>query len=53
MVEWGHNRKAFGQSINHFGQIQRYIGDSYAMKEAARALLYSVARNVGPDKENR
>lgn len=53
MVEWAHNRKAFGESINKFGQIQRYIGDGYAMTEAAKALVYSEARKVTPHTENR
>lgn len=53
MVEYGAERKAFGQSINRFGQIQRYIGDSYAKTEAMRALVYSVAQNVGADVQNR
>ena len=53
MVQYAHDRKAFGQSINRFGQIQRYIADSYAMTEAARCLTYNVARAVGPDIRNR
>ena len=53
MVSHAHERKAFGQSINRFGQIQKYIGDSYAMTEAARCLIYNVAQNVGPDVRNR
>ena len=53
MVKHAAERVAFGQSINGFGQIQRYIGDCYAQTEAARALIYSVALEVGPDKRNR
>ncbi|MEL6184616.1 MAG: acyl-CoA dehydrogenase family protein, partial [Myxococcota bacterium] len=53
MVGHGRERVAFGQPINRFGQIQRYIGEGYAMTEAARALIYQVARNVGPDVQNR
>jgi len=53
MVQHADQRVAFGQPINRFGQIQRYIGDSYAMTEAARALIYRVARDVGPGKHNR
>lgn len=53
MVRHAALREAFGQPINRFGQIQRYIGESYAMTEATRALVYSVARQVGPDRENR
>ena len=53
MVRHGQERIAFGQPINRFGQIQRYVGDAYAMTEAARALVYNVARDVGPDIQNR
>jgi isovaleryl-CoA dehydrogenase len=53
MVRHADERSAFGQSINRFGQIQRYIGDCYAKTEAARALIYQVARQVGPGKRNR
>jgi isovaleryl-CoA dehydrogenase len=53
MVRYATERTTFGKPITEHGQIQRYIGDSYAKTEAARALIYSVARNVGPDKRNR
>ncbi len=53
MTEYSIERKAFGQSIAAFGQIQRYIGDSFAKTEAARALIYSVARTVRHDTRNR
>lgn len=53
MVRHGQERKSFGQPINRFGQIQRYIAEGYAMTEAARCLTYNVAQTVGPDKKNR
>ena len=53
MVEYAKERQAFGTSINRFGQIQRYIADSYAATEAARCLVYQVARNVKPGVRNR
>lgn len=53
MVNYAHDRKAFGTSLNRFGQIQRYIGDGYAMTEAAKCLVYNVARDIGPDIRNR
>ncbi|MEL7367595.1 MAG: acyl-CoA dehydrogenase family protein [Myxococcota bacterium] len=53
MVRFAAERTAFGQPINRFGQIQRYIGDAYAMTEAGRALVYNVAQNVGPEQRNR
>ncbi|HVK70578.1 MAG TPA: acyl-CoA dehydrogenase family protein [Polyangium sp.] len=53
MVQYAAERTSFGKSIAEHGQIQRYIGESYAKTEAARALVYSVARDVGPAKRNR
>lgn len=53
MTEYAVQRKAFGQPIAAFGQIQRYIGESYAKTEAARALIYAVARTVRHDTRNR
>jgi isovaleryl-CoA dehydrogenase len=53
MIRYGAERIAFGQPINRFGQIQRYIADSFAMTQAARCLVYQVAHNVGPDVRNR
>ena len=52
MVRHAQERKAFGQPILGFGQVQRYIGESFAMTEAARALVYNVARDIGPDRRN-
>jgi isovaleryl-CoA dehydrogenase len=49
MVRHGQERRAFGQPINRFGQIQRFIGEGYAMTEAAKCLTYNVAREVAPD----
>lgn len=53
MIDHANARVAFGQPLNRFGQIQRYIGDGYAMTEAARCLIYHVARSVGPEVQNR
>jgi isovaleryl-CoA dehydrogenase len=53
MVRYARERTAFGEPINRFGQIQRYIAEGYAMTEAARALIYNVARSVGPEVRNR
>jgi isovaleryl-CoA dehydrogenase len=43
MVRYANERVAFGQPLSHFGQIQRYIGESYAKLQAARAYTYDVA----------
>ena len=53
MLHYAQDRVAFGESINSFGQIQRYIADSYAMTEAARTLIYHVAHSVTPTNRNR
>jgi isovaleryl-CoA dehydrogenase len=53
MVQYGNERKAFGQPINRFGQIQRFIGEDYALLEAMRCLIYNEAIHVRPDTNNR
>ncbi|NUP14420.1 MAG: isovaleryl-CoA dehydrogenase [Polyangiaceae bacterium] len=53
MVKYAADRQSFGKPIADHGQIQRYIGDSYAKTEAARALIYSVARTTSPGNQNR
>jgi isovaleryl-CoA dehydrogenase len=53
MTRYANERHSFGKPIAEHGQIQRYIGESYAKTEAARALIYSVARHCGPTKRNR
>lgn len=53
MVQYGTERVAFGQPINRFGQIQRFIGEDYAILEAMRCLIYNEAGNVNPDINNR
>ncbi len=53
MIRYSAERRAFGAPIASFGQIQRYIADSYAMTEAARALIYTVARDCSSSTRNR
>jgi len=53
MVRYAAEREAFGVPINRFGQIQRFIADSYAATEAARCLIYKVAADVSPESRNR
>ena len=53
MVRYSDDRKAFGQPLHHFGQIQRYIGESFAKTEAMRCLIYQTARSCGPGIRNR
>ena len=53
MTNYASERRAFGRSLGDFGQIQRYVAESFAKTEAARALIYTVARDSGPDTNNR
>jgi isovaleryl-CoA dehydrogenase len=53
MTRYAAERQSFGKPIAEHGQIQRYIAESYAKTEAARALIYAVARDVGPEQRNR
>jgi isovaleryl-CoA dehydrogenase len=53
MIRYSTERHAFGKPLTEFGQIQRYIADSYAATEAARALIYSTASQVAPGTRNR
>lgn len=53
MLRYSMERKAFGKPIAEFGQIQRYIAESYAKTEAARCLIYHTAQSVGPTNRNR
>jgi isovaleryl-CoA dehydrogenase len=53
MVKYATERTTFGKPLTDHGQIQRYIGDSYAKLEAMRALVYNVAATVGPQHRNR
>lgn len=53
MVDYAATRKTFGKPLAEHGQIQRYIGESYAKVEAMRALVYNVAATTGPTQRNR
>jgi isovaleryl-CoA dehydrogenase len=53
MTTYATERRAFGQPLAEFGQIQRHIGESYAKTEAMRSLIYGVARTVSPTSRNR
>lgn len=53
MVSYVEERTSFGRPLHEHGQIQRYIGESYAKLEAMRALTYGVAATVTPDVRNR
>ena len=46
MNKYAREREAFGKPIAHFGQIQKYIGDSYAEYMSARTYVYDTARRL-------
>ena len=53
MIRYVADRSSFGKNIAEHGQIQRYIGESYAKTEAVRAMVYAVARKTRHDVQNR
>ena len=53
MVRYSQERRSFGKPLHDLGQIQRYLGDSYAKLTAMRAMVYAVAATCGPDARNR
>ncbi|MCB9026417.1 MAG: acyl-CoA dehydrogenase family protein [Bdellovibrionaceae bacterium] len=46
MNRYASEREAFGRPLSYFGQIQKYIGDSYAEYMAAKTYVYDVARKM-------
>jgi len=53
MIRYAMERHTFGRPIAEHGQIQRYIAEGYAAMEAAKALVYNVARDISPTTRNR
>lgn len=51
MNRYASEREAFGKPLNFFGQIQKYIADSYAEYKACRAYVYDTARKLDLTKE--
>ncbi len=51
MIRYAKEREAFGKPLNHFGQIQKYIADSYAEYKAAACYVYDTARKMDLTKE--
>jgi len=49
MNRYATERKAFGEPINRFGQIQKHIADSYAEYMAGKTYTYNVANNLALD----
>ena len=51
MVKYASERKAFGASLSQFGQIQKYIAESYAEYRAARIYVFDTARRLNLQQE--
>lgn len=49
MTRYASERTAYGEPINSFGQVQRYIADSYAQYMAARTYVYHTATRMNLD----
>jgi len=50
MNKYATDREAFGKQIRDFGQMQRYIGESWAKYRAMRAYIYDTANNLALGK---
>jgi isovaleryl-CoA dehydrogenase len=46
MVKYSKERKAFGQPLSSFGQVQRHIAESYAEYNSCAAYVYDTARRM-------
>ncbi len=46
MSEYANERKAFGKPLREFGQIQRYIAETFSEWRAARSFVYDTARRL-------
>ena len=50
MNKYASERSAFNTQIRNFGQMQRYIGESWAKYRAMRAYIYDTANNMSLGK---
>ena len=51
MNKYASERQAFGTSIRNFGQIQKYLSESYSEYMACRSYIYNIAKNISLTKE--
>ncbi len=51
MIKYAGEREAFNQPLYQFGQIQKYISDSYAEFQSCRTYVYDVARKMDLNHE--
>ncbi|MFT5442382.1 MAG: isovaleryl-CoA dehydrogenase [Myxococcota bacterium] len=49
MSDYANERKAFGKPLRDFGQVQRYIAETFAEWRAARSFVYDTARRIRLD----
>lgn len=47
MNRYAGEREAFGKPLHAFGQVQKYIAESYAEYNASRCYVYNTARQMG------
>lgn len=52
MNKYASERIAFGKPIRHFGQIQKYLSESYAEYMTCRSYVYNIARTMDMDKSD-
>ena len=52
MNKYASERISFGKPIRHFGQIQKYLSESYAEYMACRTYIYNTARTMDMDKSD-
>ena len=50
MNRYALERTAFGKSLRHFGQIQKYLSESYSEYMACRTYIYDIARRMDFNK---
>lgn len=50
MIKYANEREAFGRPISYYGQIQKYISESYAEYMAAKTYVYETARKLDLNK---
>ena len=51
MNKYASERQAFGTSIRNFGQIQKYLSESYSEYMTCRSYIYNIAKNISLTKE--
>lgn len=51
MNKYASERNAFGKPLNFFGQIQKYIAESYAEFRSAQSYVYDTARRLDLNQE--